>query len=210
MRQGMLESVELPRDHNLERSMPAKLVKITGVEDVPDGCAEFGVTVRRGRSFAILAAVKRTASVIYWRQAAPGWRLYYAAVEDVHRAAETLVAGTSVRPNTLYRPDWDRERRWKASEEYRQLLDKFRWCYPAAPEGTAEKVIDRAFAPGSECVGTQEHIHLKDRIDMATRAYVRHQLTDYDQRMERDEDRDDARTSIKDQVDEILDRWLGL
>ncbi len=42
---------------------------------------------------------------------------------------------------------------------------------------------------------------------LAVAAYVRHRETDYDERLARGEDRPDARSRVRHEVETVLDRW---
>jgi hypothetical protein len=91
------------------------------------------------------------------------------------------------------------------SEFAEQLGDTFGGC--PGPERRA--IADHACRKYSGRIGRSAAASRfdPDAIDLAVRAHVRHRYTLYDELLARGVDRSDARASVRDAVDEVVERW---
>lgn len=81
--------------------------------------------------------------------------------------------------------------------------------YPGCPEGAEVEVAVHACEKYSGRVGRTAAAKAldADAIDLAVRAHVRHRRTPYDGYLMEGRDRDDARTAVGDEVEQVLERW---
>jgi len=81
--------------------------------------------------------------------------------------------------------------------------------YPGCPEGVDVEIAERACGRHSGRVGrTAAAKALADEaVDLAVRAHVRHRHTRYDQYLMSGWERDDARTRVQTEVEELLAHW---
>ncbi len=101
------------------------------------------------------------------------------------------------------------------SEEDRQFIDSLSQAivvrYPQCPPGEANVIAEHTGLRNSGRVGRSAAGRDLDSaaIDLAVIAHIRHTHTKYDELLMRGMDRLDARTQIREKIDEILQRWRG-
>ncbi|MDD3827878.1 MAG: DUF2293 domain-containing protein [Anaerolineae bacterium] len=106
-----------------------------------------------------------------------------------------------------------------------QMTDKLRSaimrCFPHIPEKDLEEIMEISRSGGA--VGTAQWLYFSPSgeteeafelaANLAVRAYVRHNYTDYDRRLSGsfagDEERNKARRAVSHRVDLVLDKWKG-
>jgi hypothetical protein len=106
-----------------------------------------------------------------------------------------------------------RERAAEADREYvaefaRRVLDR----YPGCPPKEAEKIARHACAKYSGRVGRTAAAKEFDpeMIDLAVRAHVRHEHTEYDELRDGGGERGDARAIVRDEIERVLRNWRGM
>ena len=111
-----------------------------------------------------------------------------------------------------------RARRRERAAERRELLDqefvskfagRIRELYPGCPAGREDVIAQHACKKYSGRVGrTGAAKDLSERaVDLAVLAHIRHAETDYDDLLADNYDRYFAREQIRQQVDDVLDKW---
>lgn len=113
-----------------------------------------------------------------------------------------------------------RVRRQMAAAVRREQIDKayvatfatkIRELYPSLPKGTERQIADHACRKYSGRVGRNAAAKQFDprMIELAVRAHIRHELTNYDRLLSEGFDRADARGSVRGKVDAIADSWAA-
>lgn len=107
-----------------------------------------------------------------------------------------------------------RERsRARRNKKERARRDEFaaeiRRQFPRIPDRDLRAIIDRALEVGSGRVGRSTQIDLPSAARAAVVAHVRHNYTDYDQRLKDREFEyiEDARAAVRGKIDAVLKRW---
>lgn len=110
----------------------------------------------------------------------------------------------------IRRRERDRERRAHQDVEFQARFAKeiLRW-YPRCPEGRAEAIAAHAALRGSGRVGRSAAGRSLDEtaITLAVVASVRHEDTSYDELLMSGVPRNEARDSIRDDIDRVLASW---
>jgi hypothetical protein len=83
--------------------------------------------------------------------------------------------------------------------------------YPKCPPEEARRIAEHTAKRGSGRVGRSAagRALKEDALLLAVRAAVRHRKTNYDDLLACGVDREDARSRVRDRVDEILEKWSG-
>lgn len=108
------------------------------------------------------------------------------------------------------RRERDAIRRQRLDVEY---IDKFakkiRELFPHCPEGAEIEIAEHACMKNSGRIGrSAEAKEFSDTaITLATIAHIRHTMTEYDNLLANGFFREDAREAIRDELDEIMDKW---
>lgn len=81
--------------------------------------------------------------------------------------------------------------------------------FPGCPEAERRAIAEHACRKYSGRIGRSEAAKRfdPDAVELAVRAHVRHGHTPYDDLLARGVDRADARGSVRDAVDAVVDRW---
>lgn len=89
--------------------------------------------------------------------------------------------------------------------------EKIRELYPHCPKETATRVAEHACRKHSGRIGRTGMAKDFDpmAVELALKAYVRHELTDYDEHLGKGVDRSDARELVWQDVARILEEWSG-
>src|SRR5262245_50969232 len=90
-----------------------------------------------------------------------------------------------------------------------QFTESIRLRYPDCPPRDAEAIAKHACEKYSGRIGRSTAAKSFDAtaIDLAIKAHVRHEHTDYDQLLSRGWERSEARSAVSDRVAEIMERW---
>ncbi len=128
------------------------------------------------------------------------------APENVIAEAQKVVAASAERREA------QREKaRVARADRHEEALDELDEAlgamFPSMPLQDAELIVDHAFEVGSGRVGRTTKLPLEKQLRWATRAYIRHNYTAYDELLANGISRDDARFFVEKQVDEKLDAW---
>ncbi len=89
------------------------------------------------------------------------------------------------------------------------FADQIRERYPRSPPGTATRVAEHACTKHSRRIGRTAIAKALDpeAVDLAVRAHVRHELTDYDEYLLGGLERREARELVAPEVARILGDW---
>ncbi len=93
----------------------------------------------------------------------------------------------------------------------RDFTDSIQLQFPGCPASEAEAIAQHAAVRGSGRVGRSaagRAVEL-NAVQLAVRAWIRHQHTDYDRRLMKGEPRMDARASIRDDLERVYKEWQG-
>ena len=177
-------------------------------------CAELGdlVFLPRGNTALTRRATKYSpmrAVVVLW---SPARRRYerqgiLVAEEAIERAESECLKDEEIR-----------ERKRVRNAEHREVLDKkyvasfaakIRERYPSAPAGDEDAIARHACRKYSGRVGRSAAAKELDpeMIDLAVNAWIRHRHTNYDELLMKGQDRHDARSAVRDPVDDLRERW---
>ncbi len=129
------------------------------------------------------------------------------AEEAIERAEKECLGDEEVRMRQRIR---NAGRREVLDARYvERFASEIRRRYPSAPAGLEETIAAHACRKYSGRVGRSAAAKELDpeMIDLAVIAYVRHQQTNYDQLLMSGYERGEARSAVRDRIDEIRDRW---
>ena len=95
------------------------------------------------------------------------------------------------------------------AELERRFAAEIARLFPGCPSDRADAIARHAVARGSGRVGRSAAGRAVDpsAVELAVVASVRHRDTDYDDLLMSGADRADARGQVRDQVDDVLERW---
>ncbi|KWX69180.1 DUF2293 domain-containing protein [Mycobacterium sp. NAZ190054] len=171
------------------------------LEFLPSGDAAL---TRRAKKLSRLSAV-----VVRWSR--PGNRYerqgILAESEAIEQAAQQCLADADAR---AVRRTQDQIRRAAIDEKFRdEFADAIRAQFPGCPPARADAIAYHSALRGSGRVGRSAAGRAlgPDAIRLAVTASVRHIDTDYDDLLMTGADRDEARHSVRDRVEAILDAW---
>jgi len=159
---------------------------------------------RRARKYSPLWAVVVRFSRARQRYERQGILVSEAALDQAEREC---LADTEVR---AFGRERDRERR--AEQDQNLLADMAREIsrlFPGCPPAEARTIAAHTARRGSGRVGrTAAGRSLEEEaLTLAVIAHIRHRHTRYDQLLMRGHYRDEARASIRDEVDRVLESW---
>jgi len=103
-----------------------------------------------------------------------------------------------------------RERRAELDEEYvKEFARQVRARFPNCPKGREQMIAEHACLKYSGRVGRSAAAKGFDEevIALAVRAHVRHRETNYDQLLGRGWARHEARATVREQVEEVVESW---
>jgi hypothetical protein len=102
------------------------------------------------------------------------------------------------------------ERRQERDERYvSEFAERLGDLFPGCPGPERQAIADHACRKYSGRIGRSAAASRfdPDAIELAVRAHVRHRYTPYDELLAHGVDRGDARGSVHDAVDEVVERW---
>ena len=159
---------------------------------------------RRSRKYSTLSAVVVRFSRSRKRYERQGLLVESGALE---RAQEECLSDEGKRQLAREKASLAREH---ADHQYvAQFTESIRSRYSDCPVGEAEAVAKHACAKYSGRVGRSAAAKSFDAtaIDLAVKAHVRHEHTDYDQLLSRGWERSEARSAVSDRVAKIVEGW---
>jgi hypothetical protein len=127
--------------------------------------------------------------------------------EALEKAEEECLADADLR---AARQAHDAERRRGEDVELAaRMAERIRALYPGCPPAEARGIAAHTAARGSGRVGRSAAGRALDdhALSLAVAAWVRHRHTRYDELLMRGWERADARSEIRDDMDNMLDRW---
>ncbi|MCX7046125.1 MAG: DUF2293 domain-containing protein [Candidatus Sumerlaeota bacterium] len=129
-------------------------------------------------------------------------------VEALDQAEKECEADSDIR---ALRRELNRERLEELDQRYiAEFAAAVRGRYPACPLGAEQNIAIHACRKYSGRVGRSATAKRFDSeaLDLAVRAHIRHHHTNYDDLLMDGHDRRDARASIEDEANEIVNAWL--
>ena len=81
--------------------------------------------------------------------------------------------------------------------------------YPLMPPDVADDIVSHAWSVGSGRVGRTRCLDAATAIELAVWAHIRHEYTDYDERLADGDDRDVARAAVESAIRAMHDAWRG-
>jgi hypothetical protein len=103
-------------------------------------------------------------------------------------------------------------RREELDERYlSEFAERLGESFPGCPPPERRAIADHACRKYSGRIGRSAAASRfdPDAIELAVRAHVRHRYTRYDQLLAQGVERGDARTLVRDTVDEVVEQWRG-
>lgn len=90
-----------------------------------------------------------------------------------------------------------------------QFAEQIRSGYPGCPPGEVEAIAKHACEKHSGRIGRSSGAKVFDAeaIELAVKAHVRHEHTEYDRLLSRGRDRTEARSAVARKVADVLERW---
>ena len=161
---------------------------------------------RRAVKYSKLRAVVVRFSRARKRYERQGLVVEQAALE---RAEQECLADSDAREMSRARAA---ERRERIDDEYvKEFERRIGDLFPACPSANRRSIAEHACEKYSGRVGRTAAAKEfdPDAIELAVRAHVRHQYTQYDELMSEGMDRRGARGIVGREVDEMLQRWRG-
>ena len=162
---------------------------------------------RRSKKYSTLSAV-----VLKFSRARRRYERQGLLVEEtaLAKAEEQCLADSEVRERRKQR---ERERRAQLDEEYiREFAKHIRRLFPNCPMGREQKIAQHACLKYSERVGRSAAAKrfVDEVITLAVSAHVRHRETDYDELLARGWFRNQARSKVRDRVEDVLEEWRSI
>jgi len=159
---------------------------------------------RRSDKYSTLSAV-----VLKWSRARKRYERQGLLVEEsaLQRAEQECLADEDARD---HRREREAERRTEMDHEYvAGFAKRVRELFPHCPTGREQVVAEHACQKYSGRVGRSAGAKSLDEkfILLAVIAHIRHAETRYDQLLSQGLDRPLARDEVRDEIDEVLDRW---
>jgi hypothetical protein len=158
----------------------------------------------RSRKYSKLSAV-----VLKWSRARKRYERQGILVEEeaLEKAENECLKDADIRERRRLR---EAERREETDKEYvQQFAARIRELYPGCPAGKENEIAGHACQKYSGRVG--RCAAAKDlsgeAVELAVRAHVRHALTNYDELLFSGIDRHEARSLVREKVDEIMCCW---
>jgi len=127
--------------------------------------------------------------------------------EALEKAEEECLADADLRAAQQARAAERREA--EDSELAVQMAEKIRELFPGVPAQEASRIAAHTAERGSGRVGRSAAGRALDdeALRLAVGAWVRHHHTNYDDLLMRGVERDDARSRVRDKMEEVLERW---
>jgi hypothetical protein len=125
----------------------------------------------------------------------------------LERAECECLADAHARESARARAD---KRRQELDERYvNEFAQRLGDAFPGCPVSERRAIADHACRRYSGRVGRSAGARQFDleAIELAVRAHVRHRHTPYDELLAKDMDRAEARNIVRDEVEEVIDRW---
>jgi hypothetical protein len=159
---------------------------------------------RRARKLSTLSAV-----VLKWSRPRKRYERQGLLVEEgaLHDAEASCRADEEARTRRRERAA---ERRAELDQELvGRFAERVRALFPACPAGRETMIAEHACEKYSGRVGRSAAARRLDdeAVRLAVAAHVRHRETAYDESLARGEDRQDARASVRHEVEAVLERW---
>jgi len=185
-----------------------ELWSFRGTVDIPKGFVE----VPTGNHF-LTRTIKKRADCVYVRMKkhrkgnfsrAIGIMAPRNIVEDAKQLAQ------ETEEDRLTKREKAAEYRAKQEELHRKHMQaEILRLYPNMPPKEAGVIADHAFEVGSGRVGRVSAIDLNKKLELAVKAHIRHQHTEYDDMLNDGWEKEDARRQIAGQVEKIHGEWKG-
>lgn len=118
----------------------------------------------------------------------------FSAVEAMSEATKAKRAGAVERRDATVR------------DRFEEALEQ---VFPRMPPDDLKRVLKHALKKRSGRVGRTEAHSLEHKAKLAVLAHIRHRYTDYDRLLKDGEDRDEARSVVLEEVNEISTKWGG-
>ena len=190
-----------PADHGRARPLCLTCAEMDHLVYLPAGDAAL---TRRAKAASRLAAV-----VVRFSRARKRYERQGVLVEEDALAAaeEQCLADEEARAR---RRERDAALRAGADAELeRRFAAEIARLFPGCPADRADAIARHAVVRGSGRVGRSAAGRAVDpsAVELAVVASVRHRDTDYDDLLMSGADRADARGQVRDQVDDVLERW---
>jgi hypothetical protein len=159
---------------------------------------------RRASKYSTLRAV-----VVRFSRSRKRYERQGVLVEEsaLERAEQECLADAAARERARERAA---ERREELDERYvSEFAERLGDSFPGCPEPERDAIADHACRKYSGRIGRSAAASRFDpeAIALAVRAHVRHRYTRYDELLAHGVDRGDARASVRDAVDEVVERW---
>ncbi len=160
------------------------------------------------------------------RNAKFGWSPEYDGVVVSNRSVSKLLvaiqdrnARSSARPVVTEEVKRARRER-KQQRDITRFIEAILKQFPQIPNEEANEIADHTCTVGSGRVGRSGVVSIDEAVELAVRAHVRHNHTDYESILdelsegymsfeERQEARHDAREQVAEVIDEVMGRWAG-
>ena len=161
---------------------------------------------RRAKKYSTLSAV-----VLKFSRARRQYERQGLLVEEdaLNKAEEECLADQDARSR---RAERERERRAELDEEYvREFAKHIRRLFPNCPKDRELTIAKHACLKYSERVGRSAAAKRfeDEMIKLAVAAHVRHRESNYDDLLACGWFRNQARSKVRDRVDEVMDSWRG-
>ncbi|RKU44143.1 hypothetical protein DL546_004964 [Coniochaeta pulveracea] len=92
-------------------------------------------------------------------------------------------------------------------DEFRSALLRI---FPKVPEDHVEQILTLTLKKRSGRVGRTSKLDLEERVQLAVKAHIRHNCTDYDSLLRSNVPREEARRQVGPKVQEIARSWMGI
>jgi hypothetical protein len=190
----------------LEREKGALCLACADLDELVFLPAGDAALTRRSKKYSNLSAVVLKFSKARGRYERQGLLVEEAALEQAE--AECL-GDSEIRER---RNERARERRAEVDEQYvREFGKQIRALFPNCPPGREQVIAEHACLKYSGRVGRLAAAKDFDdeMITLAVLAHLRHRETNYDQLLGKGWFRNQARTKVRDRVEEIAEKWRG-
>ena len=189
----------------LEQRQPLCLscADLDHLEYLPSGDAAL---TRRSTKYSKIHAV-----VVQWSRSRKRYERQgiLAEPEAIEKAEEECLADAELREARRQREALRRE---ELDHKYIETFsDQIRKWYPKCPAGEEKKIATHACRKYSNRVGRSKAAKElnPETITLAVQAHARHMYTNYDELLMSGWERFEARDAVRDEVEEVLDRWRG-
>ncbi len=161
---------------------------------------------RRAKKYSTLSAV-----VLEWSRNRKHYERQGLLIEEagLQQAEEECLADADARER---RREREAVRRQELDQEYiKSFAGRVRELYPSCPAGREQAIAEFACQKYSGRVGRSAGAKNLDEeaVSLAVIAHIRHTETDYDKLLDAGVERWEARSEVKYQIQEVLNRWRG-